>query len=912
MTFCRNIPLLRAGPVILGQPSRVKVRVSLTLHSTASPPVRHLATFSASGRSPYSTPPSPSRVFSRPVPINPSFFVRKMTSTSTASRRQPPWTKPTPADSATLPKLKIYNSLTRNKVPFVPLDPEGRKVTWYCCGPTVYDAGHLGHARNYVTTDILRRIMRDYFGFDVVFVQNVTDVDDKIILRARENYLFSEYCSRNPEITSEVRETALRAWAFYLNQSLKPEDIEPVTPELFTVWVSSHANLSHIYAIVDKESKRKPGEEVEEIPLNEKDTKLKMHIKTLLSSAAVLAKAPESAEAFYGAVSSILPKYLDSTAQKEGRSYGMEIFSKLSTYWENHFNEDMRKLNVLPPTIITRVSEFIPENVAFVQRLVEKGLAYPTQNGSVYFDIQAYEAAGHHYAKLEPWNKGDAALIADGEGSLSAAPTDPATVPETPLTNSNVFAKEKKSASDFALWKCSKQGEPSWPSPWGPGRPGWHIECSVMASHVLGGKIDIHSGGVDLAFPHHDNEIAQSEAYWEGDFKDNNCCGSTEGDGKHQWINYFLHMGHLSIQGSKMSKSLKNFVSIREALARGPKGEVPAWTARGLRVVFLMGGWKEGIEVGMGVLVEARSWEESIGKFFTVVKALVAEEAEKEKNGEFVPMKFTAAEAQIYKDLDHARSAVHAALCDNFNTPLAMNVIAELVTKANVYMLNNRNTFSLPALKEIARWITRMVNIFGLDPAPYAGDKIGWRDATVDDAQGTANKEEILMPYLRVLSSFRDKIRALAISSEEVPSTDLLIACDVLRNDELPPLGVSLDDREGEKALVKLVPAEELLAQKAEKERKAAEKERRRLELKAEREEAERRKLEAGELSHLEMFRPPHCDEYSEWDDDGIPTKMKEGEEVTKSRIKKLKKEWEKQKKLHDAYIAWRSAQEAN
>ena len=108
-------------------------------------------------------------------------------------------------------------------------------------------------------------------------------------------------------------------------------------------------------------------------------------------------------------------------------------------------------------------------------------------------------------------------------------------------------------------------------------------------------------------------------------------------------------MGHLSIQGSKMSKSLKNFISIREALARGTKGEVPAWTARGLRVVFLMGGWKEGIEVGMGVLVEARKWEESIGKFFTVVKALVAEEAEKEKRGEFVPMKFSDAELQIYK-----------------------------------------------------------------------------------------------------------------------------------------------------------------------------------------------------------------------------------------------------------------------
>lgn len=374
-----------------------------------------------------------------------------------------------------------------------------------------------------------------------------------------------------------------------------------------------------------------------------------MHIKTLLTSSSVLVETPKTPQEFYAAIASILPTYLDFNARKENREYGMEIFSKLSTYWENHFNEDMQRLNVIPPTIITRVSEFIPENVAFIQRLVEKGLAYQTQNGSVYFDIQAYETTGHHYAKLEPWNKGDATLLADGEGSLSTHPGESST-PNTAPT-SNVFVKEKKSSNDFALWKSSKSGEPSWPSPWGPGRPGWHIECSVMAGHVLGGKIDIHSGGIDLAFPHHDNEIAQSEAYWDGDYKNNDqCCATTGGDEKHQWINYFLHMGHLSIQGSKMSKSLKNFVSIREALARGPQGETPAWTARGLRVVFLMGGWKEGIEVGMGVLKQARAWEESIGKFFINVKALTAEESEKEKRGDFIPMKFTPAEHQIYQE----------------------------------------------------------------------------------------------------------------------------------------------------------------------------------------------------------------------------------------------------------------------
>ena len=439
----------------------------------------------------------------------------------------------------------------------------------------------------------------------------------------------------------------LDAWTQYITQNLQPAEGVSVSPASFVQWVSEDKDLGRIYAIIDRESKIKPGQEAEEVLLNEKDTKKKMHIKTLLTSSAVLVKQPQDTSDFYAAVSSILPPYLDAKAKAEGREYGKEIFSKLSTYWENHFNEDMKRLNVLPPTIITRVSEFIPENVSFVERLVEKGLAYPTEDGSVYFDIQAYESSGHHYAKLEPWNKGDVSLIADGEGALSA----PTTITDPIPSGTTAFAKTKKSTSDFALWKCSKAGEPSWPSPWGAGRPGWHIECSVMASHVLGGQIDIHSGGIDLAFPHHDNEIAQSEAFWEGDYKpEGECCGSTSGDGKHQWINYFLHMGHLSIQGSKMSKSLKNFVSIREALARSPSGEAPAWTARGLRVVFLMGGWKEGIEVGVGVLLEARKWEETVGKFFAVVKALVSEETEKEQAGEFVPMKFTAAENRIYKE----------------------------------------------------------------------------------------------------------------------------------------------------------------------------------------------------------------------------------------------------------------------
>lgn len=124
------------------------------------------------------------------------------------------------------------------------------------------------------------------------------------------------------------------------------------------------------------------------------------------------------------------------------------------------------------------------------KKIVVNGFAYATPDGSVYFDIDAVEKAGNSYARLEPWSKNNSALQADGEGSLSK------------------MAPMKWSKNHFAMWKASKPGEPAWPSPWGPGRPGWHIECSAMASEAIGNTVDIHSGGVDLRFPHHDNELS--------------------------------------------------------------------------------------------------------------------------------------------------------------------------------------------------------------------------------------------------------------------------------------------------------------------------------------------------------------------------------------------------------------------
>lgn len=259
------------------------------------------------------------------------------------------------------------------------------------------------------------------------------------------------------------------------------------------------------------------------LPGNEKpgddEAKVKMHIKTVSSAAKAIADAetstPALSESFYTNVQDVFLPHLDKL---EGSSIDGEdhsIFTQLTKKYEDRFMQDVRDLNVLDPDEITRVTEYGQEIADFVQRIVDNKYGYATE-GSVYFDIKAFEEAGFPYARLEPWSRSDGKLMAEGEGALMNK------------------TSEKRSPSDFALWKASKPGEPSWPSAWGKGRPGWHIECSAMASAKLGKAIDIHSGGIDLAFPHHDNELAQSEAYWNAHTHD-------------QWINYFLHMGHLSV-----------------------------------------------------------------------------------------------------------------------------------------------------------------------------------------------------------------------------------------------------------------------------------------------------------------------------------------------------------------------------
>ena len=282
--------------------------------------------------------------------------------------------------------MKIFNSMTKKKEEFVPIN--GNNVTMYACGVTVYDLSHIGHARQAIVYSMMADYLR-YKGYNVKYVRNYTDVDDKIIKRA------NEYGKNALEFSKE---------------------------------------------------------QIEET------------------------------------------------------------------------EKDMAGLHITEADVKTKASEYIDKIIEFVERLIEKGYAYKTEKGDVYYSVRKFK----EYGKLSHRNVDDM------------------------LNGVRIELEEgKKDPIDFALWKSAKPGEIYWESPWGKGRPGWHIECSVMALDTLGQTIDIHGGGRDLLFPHHENEIAQSEAL----------------TGK-KFANIWSHCGLIKINGEKMSKSLGNSLTIREALKK--------------------------------------------------------------------------------------------------------------------------------------------------------------------------------------------------------------------------------------------------------------------------------------------------------------------------------------------------------
>mmetsp|Transcript_16773 Transcript_16773/g.29386 ORF Transcript_16773/g.29386 Transcript_16773/m.29386 type:complete len:772 (+) Transcript_16773:380-2695(+) len=669
---------------------------------------------------------------------------------------------PPSARMATLPSYKdvpmVLNSLGNTKVPLLSRNND-KSLTWYICGPTVYDVSHLGHARNYVSFDIIRRILEDYFGYNITLQMNVTDIDDKIIKRS-----------------------------------------------------------------------------------NEKN----------------------------------------------------ESFVALARRMEASFFKDFRMLNCKPPTLITRVSEYIPEIINYVEKIISHGFGYVSPSGSVYFDTMAFKNAGYNYLKLVPEAAGNVELLQEGEGVLSTpqkAATPAAALSESlPNGNGNgngngncadIATMEKKCEADFAMWKASKPGEPSWPCPWTEkgGRPGWHIECSVMASSTLGCPIDLHSGGVDLKFPHHDNEIAQAEAYHE--------C--------HEWVRIWMHSGHLHINGLKMSKSLKNFISIEASLQRYSSSEI--------RLFVLLHKYGAPLDYSEDSMVRVTSTYRKLVEFAGNMNAAIRLF---EKADISVPIRPQNMEIELLGFLDEKKKQIHEALLDNFNTPETISVLLEIMNRTNVYVatMEERKLVSNGhVIRAVLDYVLKITKLYGLSI-----------DSSAESNQSEQENTATVSSVLDILGEFRQTIRSHALDVQKNKAIDfpekkevlgvVLKECDNVRDEVLPALGVRFEDKPDGSFVWKQEDAATLLREiqrKKDAERtKAEEKEKKRLE----EEEKKLAEMEKAKILPEMMFKQgQYASMYSSWDDKGIPLLDAEGKEVTKSAAKKLVKEQERQVALRAKYF---------
>ncbi|XP_076638675.1 cysteine--tRNA ligase-like protein, mitochondrial [Colletes latitarsis] len=476
------------------------------------------------------------------------------------------WLKPIGHET----NITIYNPLTKCNEPLIIKNKN--ILTWYVCGPTVYDSAHIGHATTYVKSDIIRRILSDHFNINVIMAMCITDIDDKIIKRSKET---------------------------------------------------------------------------------------------------------------------------------------KQNYKDLTQHYENEFIEDMEILNVVKPHLYCRVTNFIPKIIQFVSNIVDKGDAYVMQDGSVYFDT----------SKCNMY------------GKFSMPVSD----------NSHPY---KKSALDFSLWKAAKKDEPFWESPWGNGRPGWHIECSTIASTVFGNSVDIHSGGVDLAFPHHENEEAQSCSYHEVD----------------QWVNYWLHCGHLFLEDEKMSKSLNNTISIREFLNK--------YTANQFRMLCLLSNYRNGIKYSDNIMHNPVNILNKVEHFINDCDNYVTGRC---SSGNID-------EATLFRCLEETKNCVNTALANNFNTAEVIKSILNLIDTGNKMLHDSHGSLTtrcIPPVVAVANYISTIFSMLGMS---YSEE----------------SNECKINSLVEHLVQFRNTVRNRVIE-QDVKDKILLTACDEIRLN-LSTLGIIIKD----------------------------------------------------------------------------------------------------------------------
>jgi cysteinyl-tRNA synthetase len=320
-------------------------------------------------------------------------------------------------------------------------------------------------------------------------------------------------------------------------------------------------------------------------------------------------------------------------------------------------NEDADALGVARPDHEPRATEYVDRMVDMIRALEAKGLAYPAANGDVYYSVRDFPTYGRLSGKsLDELRAGERVEV-------ELAKRDPL---------------------DFVLWKAAKPGEPHWPSPWGPGRPGWHIECSVMSTHLLGNHFDIHGGGQDLQFPHHENEIAQSEG----------ACGCT-------FVNYWMHNGFVRVDNEKMSKSLGNFFTVREVLAK--------YQPEVVRFFILRAHYRSPLNYSDTHLDDARN---ALTRLYLVLRDLPPAPAQVDWSDPW---------AKRFKE----------AMDDDFNTPEAVAVLFELASEAN-RSRSAADSGLLRALGGVLGLLQHAPEEF-LRGAPAVGGQGGLSDADIEN-----------------------------------------------------------------------------------------------------------------------------------------------------------------------------------